>query len=203
VKLLISLLVICSALAAEDIKSLPNQAGNGNIDLSGTVTVDPKEIQQIVGAPMDAGYIVVRIKVSPRTIEAIRISPDDFTLISRKDGERSPSLDPNRIFGSPGLVLKQGKARPSGGFGGISVGGIGGGTSPGADTSSVEATPGDAKKAPENPLQKILESKLLPEKETKDPVEGLLYFQLEGKNKPKDLGLLYKGSAGRLAMDFK
>ena len=202
-KLLTSLLVICSALAAEDIKSLPNQAGNGNIDLAGTAILDPKEILQIVGVPMDPGYVLVRIKVSPRTLEAIRISPDDFTLVSRKDGERSPSLAPSQIFGSPSLVLKQGKARPSGGFGGISVGGIGGGTSPGADTASVEATSGDAKKIPENPTQKILESKQLPEKETKDPVEGLLYFMLEGKNKTKDLGLLYKGPAGRLAMDFK
>ena len=44
---------------------------------------------------------------------------------------------------------------------------------------------------------------MLPDKETKEPVEGLLYFLLEGKNKAKDLGLLYKGPAGRLAMDFK
>jgi len=26
---------------------------------------------------------------------------------------------------------------------------------------------------------------------------------IEGRNKTKDLGLLYKGPAGRLAMDFK
>jgi hypothetical protein len=44
---------------------------------------------------------------------------------------------------------------------------------------------------------------MLRDSETKDPVEGLLYFLLEGKNKPKDLGLIYKGAAGRLAMDFK
>jgi hypothetical protein len=61
----------------------------------------------------------------------------------------------------------------------------------------------DSKKAPDSPLTKLLESKMLADTETKDPVEGLLYFLLEGKNKPKDLGLLYKGPAGRLAMDFK
>jgi len=31
----------------------------------------------------------------------------------------------------------------------------------------------------------------------------MLYFALEGKNKPKDLSLLYKGPAGRLVFDFK
>ena len=44
---------------------------------------------------------------------------------------------------------------------------------------------------------------MLKDVETKEPVEGLIYFLLEGKNKPKDLGLLYKGPAGHLAMDFK
>ena len=44
---------------------------------------------------------------------------------------------------------------------------------------------------------------MLHDVETKEPVEGLLYFLLDGKNKVKDLGLIYKGPAGRLAMDFK
>jgi len=46
-------------------------------------------------------------------------------------------------------------------------------------------------------------AKALPERETKAPVEGLLYFVMEGKVKPKDLGLVYKSPLGRLEMDFK
>ena len=191
-KYLIVLFVASLAVSAADIKSLPNQAGNGNIDLSGTALVDPKEIQQLLGTPMESGYVVVRIKVSPRTAEAIRISADDFTLVSRKDGERSPALVPSQIGGPANLAVKTKTTYAS---------------SAGVGSTSVTVAPVeskvDSKKAPDSPLTKLLESKMLADTETKDPVEGLLYFLLEGKNKPKDLGLLYKGPAGRLAMDFK
>ena len=63
-KWLITGLILSSLAIADDIKSLPNQAGNGNVDLAGTVILDAKEIEQVLGAPMDPGYIVVRIKVS-------------------------------------------------------------------------------------------------------------------------------------------
>ena len=189
-KLLIpGVLIACAAFAA-DIKSLPNQAGNGNIDLSGKVFIENNDIQQLLGAPMDSGYIVVQIKVSPRMIQAIRISPDDFTLVSRKDGERSDALLPNQIGGAANLILKS-KTSYSG--------------SPGVSSTAVSLTPSETKNAaaPESPLIKILESRILADTETKEPVEGLLYFLIQGKNKAKDLGLLYKGPAGRLAMDFK
>ncbi len=186
-KLFIAGLILTSLAIGADIKSLPNQAGNGNIDLAGSVILDAKEIEQVLGAPMEAGYIVVRIKVSPRTLEALRISADDFTLVSRKDGERSDALSPGQIGGPANLVLKSKTTH----------------SSAGVSSTSVNVTPVDAKAAPASPLQKILESKMLQDAETKEPVEGLLYFLLEGKNKSKDLGLLYKGPAGHLAMDFK
>ena len=187
-KLFIIFTILASSLAGADLKSLPNQAGNGNIDLSGTVFVDSKDIERVIGAPMDPGYIVVRIRVEPRMLEAIRISADDFTLVSRKDGERSDALAPSQIGGPANLILRS-KTRYDG--------------SPGVSNTSVAVTPVETKKAPESGLVKVLESKMLADRETKDPVEGLLYFLLEGKNKPKDLGLLYKGPAGHLSMDFK
>jgi hypothetical protein len=192
VKLFILSLLLALPTIAADIKSLPNQAGNGNIDLAGTVILDPKEIQQVLGVPMEAGYVVVKIKVSPRTLQAIRISADDFSLISRKDGERSQALVPSQIGGGATFILKS-RTSYSG--------------SPGVSNTAVAVTANEGAKAPEkaedSSLVKILESKMLPDKETKEPVEGLLYFLLEGKDKAKDLGLLYKGPAGRLAMDFK
>ena len=187
-KKLILLLVASLGISAADIKSLPNQAGNGNIDLAGSAIVDAKEIQDLLGAPMEAGYVVVRIKASPRTADAIRISPDDFTLISRKDGERSAALEPGQIGGGASLVLNS-KTHYDG--------------SPGVSNTSVSLSPDKSTKAPDSALIKILKSKILPDRETKDPLEGLLYFLMEGKNKPKDLGLIYKGPAGRLSMDFK
>ena len=188
-KLLITFAIASYVVFAADIKSLPNQAGNGNIDIAGTAIVDPKEIQQLLDVPLPPGYLVVRIKVSPRTSQVIRISPDDFAIVSRKDGERSAALDPGQIGGPANLALKS-KTTYS--------------ASPGVGETTVSVAPADTKqKAPDDRLQKILESKVLPDTETKEPVEGLLYFLLDGKNKPKDLGLLYKGPAGRLSMDFK
>ena len=186
-KWLIQGLIVSCLAGGADIKSLPNQAGNGNIDLSGTVFIDSKDIQQVLGITLDPGYIVVRIKVEPRMLQAIRISADDFTLVSRKDGERSDALAPSEIGGPANLILKS-KTTHSG---------------EGVSSTSVNVTPVETKPAPERPSIKILESKMLRDAETKEPVEGLLYFLLNGKNKPKDLGLLYKGPAGHLAMDFK
>jgi hypothetical protein len=186
-KWLISSLILSSFAFADDIKSLPNQAGNGNIDLAGTAILDAKEIEQVVGAPMDQGYIVVRIKVTPRTLGPLRISADDFTLVSRKDGERSDALASGQIGGQANLILKSKTTH----------------SSIGVSNTTVNVTPVDGKSEPESPLQKLVAAKMLPDKETKEPVEGLLYFLLEGKNKVKDLGLIYKGPAGRLAMDFK
>jgi len=174
--------------AAADLKSLPNQAGNGNIDLAGTVYIDSKDIQQVLGTTLGPGYIVVRIRVEPRMLQAIRISADDFTLVSRKDGERSDALIPSQIGGAANLILRSKTTH----------------SSAGVSSTSVNVVPADNKTAPEErPSTKLLESKMLPDTETKEPVEGLLYFLLDGKNKTKDLGLLYKGPAGRLAMDFK
>ena len=187
-KLLITSLILSCIAAAADLKSLPNQAGNGNIDLAGTVFIDSRDIQQELGTNLDPGYIVVRIKVEPRMLQAIRISTDDFTLVSRKDGERSEALLPSQIGGAANLTLSS-KTSHHG--------------SAGVSTTSVNVSPAETKTAPESPSTKVLEAKMLHDVETKEPVEGLLYFLLQGKNKIKDLGLLYKGPAGRLAMDFK
>jgi len=183
------LLIVAFSLSAQDIKSLPNQAGNGNIDLAGTAIVDAKEIQQVLGAALDAGYVIVKLKVSPRTAEAIRISPDDFTLISHKNGERSASLDPVQIAGGGANLVLSSKTHYDG--------------SPGVSNTAVSVSPGKGSKEPDKALMEVLKARMLPDTETKEPVEGLLYFLMEGKNKPKDLGLLYKGPAGRLSVDFK
>ena len=55
----------------------------------------------------------------------------------------------------------------------------------------------------ENPLLGVLTEKVLPEKEANGPVSGLLYFFLDGKHKPKDLELNYRGAAGKLSLRFK
>jgi hypothetical protein len=194
---------------AADIKPLPNQAGNDNIELAGTLLMDRQDIQQALGADLGPGYFVVHIKCTPKNDESQRISLDDFTLISRKDGERSPALSPTQIAGAGALVVKPAARQPGGDgtrtngpiWGGVSIGGIHPANSGANKPVATDAKIDDS--VPENPILPALKEKILPEKETKDSVEGLLYFSMEGKLKPKDVSLIYKGSGGRLVMEFK
>lgn len=200
------------ALVAIDViaqtKSLPNQAGNAKLGLRGTVITDRNAVTSLLGVDLGEGYIVVQMKATPQTPTPLRMSIDDFTLVSRKNGEKSGALAPNAIVGSSRLIVAT-TTRGGGGIG--STNGMGmpmpprnsgignvGGTESGVAEARIETS-----KGPEDPRMAVLESKVFPEIETKDPVEGLLYFNLEGKLQPKDLGLIYAGRAGRLVIDFK
>ena len=44
---------------------------------------------QALGEELGVGYVVVRMKVTPKTEKPLSISPDDFTIVCRKDGQRS------------------------------------------------------------------------------------------------------------------
>ena len=208
-----------AALAADKKPVPPVEVSNENIALLATVVLSPDEIRQALGADLGPAYALVRIKVTPNKAgDPIRVSPDDFTLISRKDGDRSPALSPSQIAGRGAMVVKAAQQTSAVGTDRVGPvwGGIGGGLpqrlpgngGTGGNTASGEAGTVDAKidsgkGVPENPLLPILKAKVLPDKESRDPLEGLLYFSIEGKLKPKDLSLLYKGPAGRLVLDFK
>lgn len=186
-------MLLMAALAFSENKPLPNQAGNDDVDLAGTVIIERPQIQQELGMDMGAGYMLVRIKVTPKTDAALRVGPDDFTLLSRKDGERSPALDAQQIAGTGGALIVKPAAQQPGGDGTRTNGPIWGGVTPKA---------GGAKDG-DNHLLGVLKEKALQDQETKKPVDGLLYFALGGKLKPKDVSLIYKGPAGKLVIDFK
>jgi hypothetical protein len=208
-----ALLILVPALVAlaADKKPLPNQAGNDDVDLTGALMTERQEIRDALGAELGPGYFVVRVKVMPKTDMPLRVSPDDFTLISRKDGDRSPALEPTQIAGQGALVVHPAAEQPGGDgtrtngpiWGGVSVRG---GNS-GAKKQSKEGDGPEAKidnSVPEKgSLLAALKEKILADKETKTPVEGLLYFALQGKLKPKDVSLIYKGPSGKLVMEFK
>ena len=188
--------VFLSALTilAADKKAFPGQAGNDNIDLTGTLMLDPTEIRQAVGSDLGPGVVVARVKASNKTGEAIRIGPDDFTLVSRKDGDRSDALAPGQLAGGSALIVKRNTA--------------------GRDWAQQSNQPGftgvagmsKADKPKDDALLAALKSKELPDQETKanDSIEGLVYFSMEGaKLKSKDMALIYKGPGGRLSMEFK
>jgi hypothetical protein len=194
-------------------KPLPNQAGNDTLDLAGQVMLTPEEVQQALGTGMGKGFIVVRITATPKNGETIQLDPADFTLISRKNGDRCQALEPSEIAGKGELVVSPAANQP-GGDGTTTNGPLWGKVKehlsvPGLAGGGTDSTGGGALKskmdpnAKGSPLLTVLKQKGLGYKKTDTPVEGLLYFSLDGKLKPKDVSLLYTGEAGRLVMDFK
>jgi len=190
-------------------KPLPGQAGNDDIELVGSVIIDRQEIQQALGADLGAGYVVARMKVTPKTEKPLRISADDFTMVSGKDGQRCAALDPGQIAGKGALIVKRAATQP-GGAGTATNGPIWGGIGPiqgGSGNHQAASAPVDphlesGKDQKDNPLLGVLKAKVLPDAESTEPVEGLLYFLIDGKFKPKDLRIIYQGPAGKLIMEF-
>ncbi len=194
----------------------PAQSGNQLVEISGTVVNDKAGVAAALGMSADVDLVVVEIKIVPKGDNKLAVNHDDFTLISRKDGQRSAPLSPSQIAGKGALMVTS--TGPSGGSGmqtgnrGPIWGGMPGtGGRPrrmgGDGEATGEGSPAqaDAKVITadkENPLLTVLKAKLLKEGETLDPVTGQLYFLLEGKHKPKDLDLLYRTAEGRLELDF-
>jgi hypothetical protein len=190
-------------VVAGERKPLPGQAGNDDVELEGSLIIGHDEITSAVGSDIGEGYILARMKVTPKGSTALRIGPDDFTMILHKDGQRSTALAPSEIAGKGALVVKRGTTE--GGKSGWSAGGLGGGlgSSPGTVQRDVIKGTQVDDNAKESPALAALTAKVLPDKESKTPVEGLLYFSINGKAKPKDLTIIYKGAAGRLTMEFE
>lgn len=186
-----SLLLAATALAA-DKNAFPGQAGNDNIELRAEVFIDPAQIKQEIGSELDPGVIVLRVKATNKTGEGLRVGPADFVLVARNDGDRADPLEPGQLAGGSALVLKKDPA--------------------GRDYAQQTNTPpwlgvaGKTDKPKNEELLAALKSKLLPDQELKpnESIGGLLYFGMERKkHKTKDFSLLYKGSGGRLGVDFK
>lgn len=202
----IALLSISVALAG-DPKPIVNQASNGMLELAGTALIVRNDIQLALDGPdLPPGYMAVRLKVTPKQGEPVRVSPDDFTLLSRKDGQRSPALTPHQIAGGGTVLVVKPAANQPGGDGTTVNGPVWGGVSVARkrtnstdDSASVRTATADE----DSPLLKVLTQKALPDKDVKTAVEGLLFFAVDAKLKPKDLSLIYQGAAGKLVIDFK
>lgn len=218
---LIALALFAPILGAGKDKDRARMTGNAtysndNIDVAATVLLAPDEIRSTLGADPGPGYCIVKITVTPKDGQKLRVDADDFTILSHKDGQRSQPFQPSQIAGSATMVVST-RSTGGGGFMGESNGpiwgGIGGaperlpgsgggfGNAGGEETTSarVEKSTSSTK----SPLLAALEKHMFPSKEIVEPVSGLLYFPLDGKQKAKDLALLYKGQAGRFSMEFQ
>jgi len=202
--------ILCVAAAlcragSKKIVSPDTSAGNDQIDVIATITLAEADVTQKLGADPGTGVVLLSVRVIPKTDKPVQISPDDFILLAHDDGERSKPFDPAQLAGDGALVVtnsdtKVKKTGTSVGFGGI-MGGTGG--SPGGPKVTSMNSKIDSKSKGNEKLLAALRAKQLPEKESVEPVEGYLYFPLDGKHKLKNLAVLYRGPAGKLDLEFE
>ena len=219
-KLIAAILSAGFAIAAGDPKGLPKGEGSDKfVRIEATAYLDKAAIMQAVGGELDQGILVVDVKLTPAEGTKLSINRDDFLLRSDRSGERANPYTPSQIAGS-GVMRISSQAGAAGGVQnqstGPSWGGLGGGrprTMPGSGqgigngtasvTEAVAAVDDGSVQQKENPMLAILKQKILEEKEATGPVSGQLYFLMEGKQKVKDIELLYKTAAGRVSVRFK
>lgn len=203
------LLLAVPGLAEKKVISPTTTGANDSIDLEATITLAPDEVVQKIGADPGKGIVLLQVKVTPKTDKPVQIAPEDFILLAHDDGERSKPFEPAELAGQGAMVVtnqqdakgkKKGGLSPSIGFGGMMGGG---GGSPGNSKPVNLNSKMDDKAKGNNSLLEALKAKQLPTTESTDPVQGYLYFPLDGKHKLKNLAILYRGPAGKLDLEFQ
>ena len=203
------LLCLSVAMLGAADKKLPiDETSNDLLDISVSAPLDKDQIKQELGSDLGDDIVAIRLTARPVSDKPVQLSLDDFLLVSSKDGQRSEPFAPGQLAGSDSLTvtpngvsrsgLGDHSHRPTFGIGGI---GIGSGNSGATATPNVKVQ--ETRDDKENPLLAALNAKILPEKEITEPTSGLLFFQLVGKVKAKDLELHYKGPTGKMALRFK
>lgn len=201
------LLVATSLPGAKKVISPNTSASNDQIDIIATIFMTQDEVTQKIGVDPGKGVVLLEVRVIPKTNDPVQISPDDFILLAHDDGERSKPFDPSQIAGQGTLVVSTATDKTKkqtsgfGGFGGM-IGG-GSGSSPGNSKPTTLSTKMDTKSQGNDKLLDALKAKQFPQKDSTQPVEGYLYFPLDGKHKLKNMALLYRGPAGRLDLEFE
>lgn len=198
-------LTAMTLFGAKKVISPNTSAGNDQVDIIATITIPEDEVAQVLGVDPGKGIAVLKVKVVPKTDKPVQVSPEDFILLAHDDGERSKPFEPSEIAGQGALVVSDNgtavkKVGSSIGFGGI-MGGSG--SSPGNSRAVSLSSKMDPKSQGNAKLLQVLKAKELPAKESAEPVEGYLYFPLDGKHKLKNLAVLYRGPAGRLNLEFE
>jgi hypothetical protein len=217
-----ALIFITLATLAAASKKPPavSRGENQDVLLHVTLYADPASVKELLGDDLGGHYIVAAVKLESKYGKEIAVDRDDFVLRTDKDGEKTKPFAPSQIAGRGALVVRQtggGGGGMMGEQGGPIIGGmpgtmggpmrlpgnsgtIGGGG--GGEAGGSEARVDSGNREKDNPLLKVLQEKVLPEKKTDGTVSGLLYFAME-KQKVKDLELTYGGRENRVTMRFK
>lgn len=204
-------------------------ARSSKVTIDADLYLDRGQVEQLISNSLDGYLVVVKVKVTPnRPEEKIRLYRDDFVLVSSKDGQRSEPFAPEMLAGSSTMVVSEvvlssgpvmgqntgpvigggipgGGPVPTGPPRRIDTPGSQGGTagSPTASATTVKQEIHDGKSGDKTTAWlELLEAKVLQEGELTEPHEGLLYFPLNGKHKPKQITLLYNGVNPRMEITF-
>jgi len=214
-------------VAALGLAQVPHIAGRGEdrkAAITAQVLLDRSQMKTAIGQDPGENIVVVQVTLTPAAGEKVIVNRDDFLLRSDRSGDNSRPLEPAQIAGTSVMVVKSEGGSQGTGMaeqrrvpwgtsypGGMPPGQIpstlptnqmpAGGGSATADTSTASATI-DEKPVKSNPLLDALTAKVLSEGETEKPVTGLLYFQMGGKIRPKDLELVYRRAPPRISVRF-
>jgi hypothetical protein len=195
-----------SLFGAKKVVSPTTSASNDQIDVVATISLTEAEVAQKIGADPGPGVALLDLRVTPKTDKPVQVSPDDFILLAYDDGERSKPFDPAELAGQGALVVKTtpngdkvGRTSGIGGFGGF---GMGSGPEAAKKSDTLNSKMDTSSKGSKTLLEQ-LKAKQFPQKESADPVEGYLYFPLDGKHKLKNLAVLYRGETGKLKLVFE
>ena len=228
-RILLALVLFASLLpAAANPGPFKSTARSAKVTIEAELYLDRGQVEKLIGNSMDGYLVVAKVKISSnRPNEQIRLFRDDFVLVSSKDGQRSEPFAPEMLAGSSTMVVNEVVLSTGPIMGqntGPVIGGIPGGGpvptgpprridtpgshgstagTPTASATTVEQTihdgkPGDKQVA----WLETLKAKVLKEGELTQAHEGLLYFPLNGKHKPKQITLLYNGVNPRMELTF-
>ena len=201
-RLLCLILASVLMLAGAAKKTVGSARGeNEDLILTMTLDLDPADVKEAVGSDLDGHYVMAKVKVEPKYGKDITIDRDDFVLWCKDTGEKTTPFAASQIAGRGALIISQGDDKPK--KHGWSMGGpvmVGSGSTSGDDKPKTD--PKMVNSDQENPLKKVLEGKILPEKKTDQETEGLLFFPLE-KKKLKDLELRFGNQENRITLRFK
>ena len=201
------LLAVTASFGAKKVISANTSAGNEQVDVVATLYMTEEDVTQKLGMDPGKGIALLEVRIIPKTDQPVQMSPDDFILLAHDDGERSKPFDPAQIAGQGAMVVSSATDKTKkqtsgfGGFGGM-IGG-GSGSSPGNSKPVTLSSKMDTKSQGNDKLLEALKTKQFPQKESVQPVEGYLYFPLDGKHKLKNMAVLYRGPAGQLNLEFE
>lgn len=200
-------------------------ASDAKVSIDAIAYLDQGEMKKVLGEELGEGFLIVQVKFKPAPGETIQLSRDDFLIRSDRSGEVSRPLEAAQIAGTSVMVVgSQGGSQGTGmseerrvPYG---VPGVPGDRNPDgsprslpmpnqapnvgsatADTSSASASIEERGKT-NSPLLTALKAKILPDGEIDKEISGLLYFQIERRQRPKDIELIYRKSPPRVSIRF-